>query len=179
MFKLNKKTVVFLSTIAGALFILIPIILNRFASENVDMGEDLSAVQSAAEQFSSLTEVEEQYNWKFQVVTILRNYSFYLLLLYLVWLSVFSRYKKIISPVAKKLTTLCCGICLLALAFFSVPGTGSNIIGYRYLYMLGIPLCMLLSYVVERGYCKQKTALLLLLPTLVYAEGFLLGKILA
>ena len=125
MFKLNKKTVFFLFAIAGALFILIPVLLTRFANENLDMGDDLSAVQSAAEQFSSLTDVEEQYNWKFQVVIILRNYSFYLLLLYLVWLSVFSKYKRQVSQVAKRLITLCCGICLLALAFFSVPGTGS------------------------------------------------------
>ena len=179
LFKLNKKTVALLATVACAFFILIPILLVRFANENFDMGEDLSAVQDAAESFSALTDVQEEYNWKFQLVTILRNYSFYLLLLYLIWLSVFSKYKNNISLVAKRLITLCCGICLLALAFFSVSGTGSNILGYRYLYMLGIPLCLLMSYVVERGYCKHKTAILLLAPAFIYTEGFLIGKILS
>lgn len=179
MFSLNKKMVIGLSCFSVVLSILLPILLMRFASGDVDMGENLSAVQKSAESFSSLNEMENEYNWKYMLITSMRNYSFYLLLLYLIWKLVFSKQKNHISLVPKRLLTLCCGISIIALSFFAVPGIGANIMGYRYLYMLGIPLCLIFSYMVERGFCMNKTVLLLLIPAFLYAEGFLLGKVLS
>ena len=177
-YPLNKKIVIGLSCICGVLSGIVPILLTRFASGDVDMGENLSAVQSAAEQFSSY-DWEVVRNWKFQLITMLRRYSFYILIIYILWKTLFSKDSINISPIAKRLLTLSCGITIVALAILSVPGMGADIIGYRYLYMVGIPLCLLLSYMVERRFCKLKTAIFLLIPAFLFAEGFIFGKILS
>lgn len=176
--ELNKKTV-YLFILIGVFFSsLAPVILSGFASEEITMDSQLSGFEEAATQYAG-NEAVVEYNWKFTLMKNLRNYSFIILMVYFVWKVVFSKLSMQIDPSIKKLLSLCCCILIVALSFMSIPGAGSSIIGYRYLYMLGVPLCLMLSYMVANGLCKFRTMYLLLLPALLYSEGFLFGKILS
>lgn len=176
--ELNKKTVYLFIAIGVVFSGLATVLLSGFASEEIVMDSQLSGFGEAATKYAS-NEAVLEYNWKFMLTNNLRNYSFIILMVYFVWRTVFSKRSIQIDPSIKRLLSLCCCILIVALSFMSIPGAGSSIIGYRYLYMLGIPLCLILSYMTTNGLCKFRTMFLLLLPALLYSEGFILGKILS
>ena len=55
---------------------------------------------------------------------------------------------------------------------------GLWVIGYRYLYMTGIPICIIITYMYQTKLLSDKALKFILLPSLLYAELFIFGKIL-
>lgn len=118
-------------------------------------------------------------NWKFALISNLRWYSIYILTVYCIWICFFSAKKKDIALEIQRLVMLCMVIFIIAFNFQQFDTIGASEIGERILYMLGIPLVITLSYFVKENICSTKMMLLLLLPALIYAEGFIFGKIIS
>lgn len=176
--KLEKKIFILL-TIGGIMASsLVAALLSSLMSGTISLGDSLGAVGEAAEQYAAKDTIME-YNWKFTLMRNLRNISIILAYAYIVWKVLYSKQSSVVSCPIKKLTTLCYGILIFSVSFLIIPGMGADIIGYRYLYMLGIPLCIIISYFATKGFCKPRTIILLLLMAFLYAEGFIFGKILS
>ena len=118
-------------------------------------------------------------NWKFALTSSLRWYSIYILMAYCIWVCFFSAKKTSIALEIQRLVILCTVIFIIAFNFQQFDTIGASEIGERILYMLGIPLVTTLSYFRDKNICSTKVMLLLLLPALMYAEGFIFGKILS
>lgn len=176
--ELNKKMVT-IFVFAGIVFSgLAQMLLSGFASEEIVMDSQVSGFGEAATQYAQIEYVRE-YNWKFTLIRYLRNYSFIILMAYFIWKTTMTKTKSVTEPYIKRLLSLCCGVLIIALSFMSMPGHGAEVIGYRYLYMLGIPLCIILTHTIKTGVIKPRVAILLLMPAFLYAEGFIFGKILS
>ena len=164
---------------AGIVFSgLAQMLLSGFASEEIVMDSQVSGFGEAATQYAQIEYVRE-YNWKFTLIRYLRNYSFIILMAYFIWKTTITKTKSVTEPYIKRLLSLCCGVLIIALSFMSMSGHGAEVIGYRYLYMLGIPLCIILTHTIKTGVIKPRVAILLLMPAFLYAEGFIFGKILS
>lgn len=176
--KLNKKSF-FAITIVGILASsLAATLLSDLITGSLILGNDFGGAGEAAEQYANI-EMEMEYNWKFTLMRYLRFSSFYIAIAYFIWKIAFSDDSKHIPNSIKRLTTISLGILIFAVSFMVLPSWGAEIIGYRYLYMLGIPVCIIMSYIASNKLCKPRTVSLLLLLAFLYSEGFIFGKIIS
>jgi hypothetical protein len=176
--KLNKK-VFFAIIIVGVLASnLAANLLSDLIAGTVQLRNDFGSAGEAAEHYANI-EVEMEYNWKFTLMRYLRFSSFYITMAYITWKIAFSADSKLISNNIKRLATISLGILIFAVSFMLLPTWGAEIIGYRYLYMLGIPVCIILSYFGTNKISKPRTIFILLILALMYSEGFILGKVLS
>lgn len=167
-----RISIIFIATIIiGISFklILSSILVNGFGR---------GAIGDAALHYANM-EAELTYNWKFTLIRNLRFYSIYVLSIYVIWKTYFSKYRTCIDEYVRKMVKLSIYLLAVAYCFMSTGMLGAEIIGYRYLYMQGIPLCIILTYLVKNKMCGKLTMYLLLFAALIYAEGFIFGKILS
>lgn len=137
-----------------------------------------SAAEDALLSYAS-NENEVVMNWKFKLTSQLRWYSIYVLMAYSVWKCFYSKCRDVIQLGIKKMVVLSLGIFLIAFSLQQFDTIGANEMGERFLLILGIPLTLTLAFLRNDKMCSHKTMLLLLLPALIYAEGFIFGKILS
>lgn len=176
--KLNKKSFITIAIIGALASGLAATLLADIISGTIMLSDDFGAAGEAAEKYANI-DVEIEYNWKYTLMRNLRFYSFYAAIAYIVWKIVFSNESTQISDSIKRLATICLGILIFAISFMVLPSWGAEAIGYRYLYMLGIPVCIIMSYIASNKLCKPRTVSLLLLLAFLYSEGFIFGKILS
>lgn len=176
--KLDKKRFLYIAIIGIVLGFVTANLMAGLMSGTISLSDSLGAAGEAADHYTGI-EVELELNWKFKLVRTLRFSSFYIALAYIVWKAVFSKVSQYIAPEIKQMATLCIGLLIFAVSFFATPALGADVIAYRYLYMLGIPLCVMIAYMGSYKMCKFRTVQLLLLPAFLYAEGFILGKIMS
>lgn len=176
--KLNKK-VFFAIVVVGVLTSdLAANLLSDLVTGTVQLSNELGVVGEAAEQYANI-EIVLEYNWKFALMRYLRFFSFYIAIAYVVWKIAFSADSRLISNEIKRLATISFGILVFAISFLVLPSWGADTIGYRYLFMLGIPICIILSYFATNGLSKPRTIFIILILALMYSEGFILGKLLS
>lgn len=176
--KPNKKNLILILTFGVLVSGLAATLLSDIITGSLKLGDDFGGAGEAAEQYANI-EVEMEYNWKFTLMRYLRFSSFYIAIAYAVWKSIFSQYSNVISIEIKKLILLSLCIMIFAISFMVLPSWGAEIIGYRYLYMLGIPVCIMLSYFGAKNIASPRAIQLLLLLVFLYSEGFIFGKILS
>lgn len=176
--KLNKKSFIVIAIVGVLASSLAATLLSDLISGAMTLNNDFGAAGEAAEQYANI-EIEMEYNWKFTLMRYLRFSSFYVAIAYFVWKIAFTNQTHSIASEINQLVTLSLGILIFAVSFMVLPSWGAEIIGYRYLYMLGIPVCLIMSYFATHGISKPKTIFLLLLLALLYSEGFIFGKILS
>lgn len=178
-FRLSKKSMLLIVVLIPSIVIVFNNLFSSFVNgELFSLGSGFEGVTEAAQKYSALDVVVEK-NWKFQLTSNLRNISFYILGVYLSWGYYFSKCRKKVLRIEQELFNVVFIMLLFALSMQTNSHLGLSIIGYRYLYTLGIPLCLLLSSAIQNGWCKYKIYILLLLPAFLYSEGFLFGKILS
>lgn len=175
--KLNKKVFIAIVVIGAIASGLVAILLSDLIAGTIQLSDDFGGAGEAAEHYANI-EIELEYNWKFALMRYLRFSSFYVAMAYISWKIAFSADSKLISNEIKRYATLSLGILVLALSFMLLPTWGADTIGYRYLYMLGIPVCIMLSYFRTNRISKSSTIFILLILALMYSEGFILGKVL-
>lgn len=151
--------------------------LSRIISGDIVMGFGLAAEDALLGYASNENEVVM--NWKFETTSKLRWYSIYVLMIYCVWKCFYSKYRDAVQISIKHLVTLCFGIFIIAFSLQQFDTIGANEMGERFLLILGIPLTLILAFLRKENICSQKTMFLLLLPALIYAEGFIFGKLLS
>lgn len=176
LIKLSKKNFLMLLFCYPIIIIIIKVIFAEIASGY--LGEE-NEFAKAAHGYST-NSVELEFNWKWRIITTLRYYSFYLANILLVWFLVIKN--KINIPLEiNRLLTFTTLIVLISLAILSIPSginLGLWVIGYRYLYMTGIPFCILLAFSKQNKILPQKLYRLILIIAVLYGELFMLGKIL-
>lgn len=135
---------------------------------------------SAVKSYSSIQDFE--LNWKFQLITILRNFSHYVLCLYVIWRIWFKQialYKKPIPDYINRFAMASIIICCIALAL-SLSNIGiASVTSKRYLYMSGIPLCVCMTYFLQNGICSFRQLNILLFISILWSEGYFIGKYLS
>lgn len=177
--KLTKRRVILIACfspiiILGVKYILGAIIAGALAGSSSEFARSAQGYASS--------KISVAFNWKWELITTLRYWSFYVALLYILWVFFFkNRGKEHYYPSGvQALLTITCAIVLIAVTILSISGNkllGLWVVGYRYLYMAGIPICLLLTYMYQNALVSEKTLNRILLLPFLYAELFILGKI--
>lgn len=152
-------------------------ILSSLLAGDIIIGSDTEAEEALLNYIAN--ENELTMNWKFRLVTYLQRYGIYMAAIYCVWAVFFSKYKNIVSSKIKRLTTFCIVLFAFSFNLLQFDTIGANEIGERYLLILGLPIILILSYLKKEEICSTKTLTILLIPMFLFAEGFLIGKILS
>lgn len=140
-------------------------------SSNGQLGEFSDAVRSYA------TSGDFVLNWKFALITFLRNASHYLLCAYLLWMVWLKRSYCSVPLYIKRFVTFSIAISCIAVSL-SLSDIGvATVTSKRYLYMTGIPLSISLVYLVQEKKCSWRILNLLLIPSYLWAEAFFIGKL--
>lgn len=176
LLKLSKKKIFVL-----LLSFPIMIAIIKFAFSEIASGflGDENEFATAAKGYSTIS-MELEFNWKWKIITTFRYYSFYLANIVLIWFLII---KANISPPIeiKRLLSFTTIIVLMSIAILIIPSginLGMWVIGYRYLYMTGIPLCILIAYTKQNQIIPQKVYRFILIIAVMYGELFMIGKIL-
>ena len=179
LFKPTKRSLVLILIFIPIFIIVIKTILAQIM--NGLLFDNTSSFAVSASKYTQLESIFN-FNWKWALINHLRNWSFYVSLVFIIYKLYFSKTKIIISNAIKSLVSICIIIEILAITIIVLAGNeflGLWIVGYRYLYMCGIPLCILATY----SYCNKiitpkELIFIIILPALLYMELFLGGKIL-
>lgn len=172
---LSKRKAILLLLSFPIIIVVIKIVFSGIAAGYLGNDNEFAA---AAQGYSS-NSVELQFNWKWRIITTLRYYSLYLANVVLIWYFIFKENVKIPIGISRLLTftTL---IVLMSIAILSIPSginLGLWVIGYRYLYMTGIPFCILLAFSRQNGIIPNNAYRFLLIMAVLYGELFIIGKI--
>lgn len=176
--KLTKRKVMLFAILSPFVVIGVQAILGNIIAGKLLSGESEFA-QSASDYAQSAIEIS--FNWKWRLITILRYWSFYIALGYILYVLYFKNKYEYCSSAVQSLLTLTLFIVIIAATILVVAGNrmlGLWLVGYRYLYMAGIPLCIIISYLYQNRVFSEKEVKFMLLFPFLYAELFLLGKIL-
>lgn len=175
---LTRKKVIITLIILPFLFFGVKFVLgNIIAGVYFERGDSPFA-DSAVGYASSKIKVE--FNWKWKLITTLRYYSFYFGMVMILWKIFFKNLTITIPKYIKQLTTITLAIMIIAVSILIIGNNnleGLWVIGYRYLYMTGIPLCLIVSYLYQENIISNKQLNWILLLPLLYGELFLMGKI--
>lgn len=176
--KLTKKKIVFFAVLLPFIILSIQIVLGNIIAGALLSGENEFS-QSALGYAQSAIEVS--FNWKWELITTLRYWSFYIALIYILYIFFIKNKWKDCNSEIRSLLTLTLFIIIMAVTILVIAGNkilGLWVVGYRYLYMSGIPLCIIMSYLYQKNIFNIRELRLLLLFPFFYAELFILGKIL-
>lgn len=176
--KLSKKIIIYLAILSPFIILGVQVILGNIIAGTLLSGENEFA-QSASGYAKSSIEID--FNWKWQLITTLRYWSFYISLIYILYILFFKDRWKNCSLWIQSLLTLTLFIVIIAVIILVIAGNkmlGLWVIGYRYLYMAGIPLSIIISYLYQKKILSKKELNVLLLFPFLYAELFIFGKIL-
>lgn len=178
IFQLDRKKLLILCGIGVMISGFAAMLLSDLISGSLSVSDTMGAAGEAAEQYANI-ETEVEYNWKFTLMRNLRFYSIYIAMAYIAWKVSFSKLSKKVAPEIKRLATISCAIFIFSVSFLLTPSRGADIIGYRYLFMLGLPICTIIAYLASHRLISKKTVSILLLLAFLYSEGFIFGKILS
>lgn len=178
IFQLDRKKLLILCGIGVMISGFAAMLLSDLISGSLSVSDTMGAAGEAAEQYANI-ETEVEYNWKFTLMRNLRFYSIYIAMAYIAWKVSFSKLSEKVAPEIKRLATISCAILIFSVSFLLTPSRGADIIGYRYLFMLGLPICTIIAYLASNRLISQKTVSILLLLAFLYSEGFIFGKILS
>ena len=146
-------------------------VFSSFLTSDIQMGDSFSNFQASAERAAGLASKTGR-NWKSMLVYQARLFSFYIPFIYIGWQLFISRTEYIIDTYILKYFTAITVIVAVAFSVLYGLRTGdAEITGMRYLYMTGIPLCLLLAYLYQNGHISFKTLNLLILLGFVSFEG--------
>jgi len=179
LLKLNKYTIAILLVIGFVIGRSAGEFLSSIATNGVAVGvPELSGASDALEAYAGKDAVVV-YNWKYTLTQNLKNIGLIISYVYLIWKCFVLKNQKSIPEWCQRLLNVCTGIFVVAISFLLVDGLGAGILGYRLLYMVGIPVVLIISYLYCNELCKRRTIFMILLSMFLFSEGFILGKILS
>lgn len=170
--KFNKYT--FLILLATGL------IIGRYMDSIIPMitGGSSNEAADALDKYSQLDAIVS-YNWKYLLTENLKNYGIGISFVYLIWRCYICKNRENITDWCRRLLNACTGIFIVSISLLLLGGQGANIMGYRFLYMLCIPITLIVTYLYSNKFCNARTLYLVLFPMILFSEGFILGKILS
>ena len=174
---LNRKTLFLIIAAIPLLFYIVNYYFGSIVGEQLLSGDYFDAFNNAVNKYTGRDVERLEYNWKFQLVNNLRNYSFYVAIVLLLYVYIKNRNLYIIDRRVEKCLLLSSLIIVLGSLFFFDPDRFLHIVGYRYLYISGLPLIMATSILYEDGILSDKQLFIILIMPFLYSEGFLIGKL--
>ena len=137
-----------------------------------------SGVSKAATQYASYVD-EQEMNWKYKLVTYTHYIGFYFGLISVLYKIYFCKLKYMVPKVILQLVPLIIIVQLISFCLINATAFGLWIIGYRFLYMTGIPLCLIIGRMYQDQILNKKWLRFIFLWPFLYSEGFIIGKILS
>lgn len=166
------------------LFLLFPLVLRLLGQFMNMMMDDLILEGSDFESFSRTAQAyakqeRHNYNWKFMLVSYFKYVGLYIPFIYIIWKTKMSKFKVLLPRSLDAFLTIEIIIIVVSTAFFIMSNTVglSDVLGYRYLFMTGIPSTMILSYLLQNKELKIARALALMFIVWLSTVGFMVGKL--
>lgn len=177
LFRLNKKTVlIVLLLLPFAIVALRNAISDFFDGFQVFGSSEMFAnISESAQKYASITD-EVEMNWKFALVRYLRISSFFIVFAYIAYKDMC---RKGCLGKSDNLVMPMFFISILSLMLLLCDSLGTMIVGYRILFMTGLPLCICLTTLYCQKMISLRGLILLVMPSVLSSEGFIFGKILA
>ncbi len=171
LFQMTKRRFIFIICLIPIVVVAINYVFSSFLSSEIQMDESFQSFQASAERTAGMDSGTGR-NWKAMLVYQTRLISFYVPFVYLSWKFFFSRQKYIVGDYILKYFTSIMIIVVLAISILYGLNVGnSEVTGMRYLFMSGIPICLLLSYLYQKNYLSFKELNKLLLLGFVSFEA--------
>lgn len=175
----NKKTIILIVLLFPLLLAMIRNSLNQFATEVVFEGSELESFADAAQGYAS--QERRIYNWKYSLVSNLKYVGFYIPFLYMLWITKLSKRRIQLPSSIEKYLSIGTLIIVVSTAFFVLSYTDntSQVLGYRYLYMSGIPSTILVSYALQSNSINTKKSIYLMFLSWLSTIALIVGKLFA
>lgn len=137
-----------------------------------------SGVSNAATQYASYVS-EQEMNWKYKLITNIHYIGFYCGLFSVLYKTYFSKTKYVVPKDITQLVPLIIILQIISFCLINSTAFGLWIIGYRFLYMTGIPLCLIIIWMDQNHIFNKKWLRIIFMWPVLYSEGFIIGKILS
>lgn len=175
--KFSKKTFLIMIFAFPVLVIVVRTIMLNFATGIVSIGGQLEGFSDAARSYASSGDFD--LNWKFRLITDLRNGSHYVACAYFAYIKLF-KYNRLAFPAWVNGMVMLSILIALFSAAMSLSGVGvASVTSKRFLYMTGIPICLILTYLYQHKLCTWRILSYLLLLALLWGDGYFVGKIIS
>lgn len=176
--RFNKK-MIYLSIL---LFPLAAYLTNRLLGAllvgSVDLGESVSGFTDAATNYAGYSNKAK--NWKYMLTSLLDQSKFFVAYIYVLFTYMKYRKEKSIDQGILRLLTITTIIIYIAFIFLTTNSNGATeVIGYRYLFMSGIPLTILFGYIYNENFYHSRSLYSVIIFTGLYGFIFILGKVLS
>ena len=171
----TKKKYFLMFCFLPVLVLMIKFGLNYIVSVN-DTGEG-NLQELSASVYSYATIDDFKYNWKFTLIRIIRECSFYCSTLFVSYIIFKEKNRFKISSSIVQLLLILVLINFVAIAFRIADVGIASKMSERYLYMSGIPICIILSYLHKYKFITKYSLYKLLFLCLLWGEAFFIGKI--
>ena len=177
--KYNRKTIVLLILLFPLIIRVLRLILSQMATEVVIEGEDLEAFTEAAQGYAN--QERRDYNWKYTLVSSIKYVGFYIPFFYMIWRTKIARKRICLPRGLEKMLAMGLIIFVVSLAFFvlSYVDNTSQVMGYRFLYMTGIPSTLLIAYALQIEAITTKQSLFLVFLSWFSTIALIVGKLFA
>lgn len=177
--KFNKYTIAMLLAIGFVIGQAAGDFLSGIATTGMTTGpQGLNGATEALEAYARKDAVVV-YNWKYTLTQNLKNIGLIIAYAYLIWKCFISKSRGLLAEWCSRLLNVCTGIFVVAVSFLLVDGLGAGILGYRFLYMIGIPMILIISHLYCNKLCRPRTLYFILLSMFLFSESFIFGKILS
>jgi len=174
-FRLNKRFFLLLLISLPIVYYLIHYGLVHFLSGDYYINEVLS---SSVENYAG-REMDFNFNWKFRLITSLRNYSFFVGIIICLHEFFKQQFSFINDYRVEKCLLIAILIIIVSTAFLFDDNYFIYIVGYRFLYFSAIPLVLAISLMYQSGSLSKKQLFVVLFMPSLYAYGYLIGKLLS
>lgn len=177
-FKMTKKRLIALCVMAIVIGTGVSIIFAQLSEGEMLLADNalFESFNKSAYVYSKLGEDTER-NWKFILTRILSYSAYYVGILSLI--AIFVKKIDLVSSKILGLMTISIVLVLIGSSLMAQGTLGANVAGYRILYMTGIPIVIMLTYAYQNGFIKRKKLFWVFLPSILYSESFIFGKILS
>lgn len=174
---LNKKSLTLILLSVPLLSIIIRYLISFFESFDGNTDDMLFSFTNSAQKYSSMEAIRIR-NWKFILISNINLCSYYIATIFIIQTIV--KQSKKISPIFTKLAiiTLMFVLTSLCLKFMAGPANiGIYALSYRILYMCGIPIVILLTYLYQNHIISRKIFCTSLLLGQIYAVTTFVGTL--
>lgn len=178
-FKFNRGFIVLLIILIPLFMRALSMVLNLAAEDSLIDGEEFEAFSATAQGYANQT--RHVFNWKFTLISNLKHIGLYIPFIYILFRTKFSKHRVRLPRYLEKIFIVDFFIYLLATVFFllSISQDSSDVLGYRFLYMTGIPTTVLMAYLLQKHELTKVKAFLLFFCTWLSTVGLILGKLLS
>lgn len=149
-------------------------LLTQMMGGTILNGEGFESFSESATRYSELNRIER--NWKFQLITNLKYIGFYIPLFVILLKTKFNQL--LLSSTMSKYLSITIAIFIIATSFLLITDVGAtDVLAYRFLFMTGIPITLILCFLIQEDILSFKEANLSMFIIFISTILFIAGKI--